>query len=85
MVLHDVEEEEKAHMLKYHSERLAVAFGILNVLPGRPIRVIKNLRVCKDCHNAIKHISTIENRLLILHDSNRFHHFSSDICSRGDY
>ncbi|KAF8390015.1 hypothetical protein HHK36_024536 [Tetracentron sinense] len=53
MVLHDVEEEEE-HMLKFHSEKLAVAFGILTVPSGRPVRVIKNLRVCEDCHNAIR-------------------------------
>lgn len=85
MVLHDVEEEEKENMLKYHSEKLAVAFGILNVPPGRPIRVIKNLRVCGDCHNAIKYISAIESRLIILRDSNRFHHFNAGSCSCGDY
>ncbi|XP_072991373.1 uncharacterized protein [Typha latifolia] len=85
MVLHDVEEEEKEHMLKYHSEKLAVAFGILNVPHGRPIRVIKNLRVCEDCHNAIKYLSAIESRLIILRDSNRFHHFSGGSCSCGDY
>ncbi|XP_020104021.1 pentatricopeptide repeat-containing protein At4g02750 [Ananas comosus] len=85
IILHDVEEEEKEHMLKYHSEKLAVAFGILNVPIGRPIRVIKNLRVCKDCHNAIKYVSAIENRLIILRDSNRFHHFSGGSCSCGDY
>lgn len=85
MILHDVEEEEKEHLLKYHSEKLAVAFGILNVPPGRPLRVIKNLRVCQDCHNAIKHISAIENRLIILRDSNRFHHFNGGSCSCGDY
>ncbi|GJT61689.1 NB-ARC domains-containing protein [Tanacetum coccineum] len=44
LVLHDVEEEEKEHMLRYHSEKLAVAFGILNIQAGRPIRVFKNLR-----------------------------------------
>lgn len=85
MVLHDVEEEEKEHMLKYHSERLAVAFGILSVPAGRPIRVIKNLRVCLDCHNAIKCISKIENRVIILRDNNRFHHFKNGSCSCGDY
>ncbi|KAM3703107.1 hypothetical protein ACJW31_04G071200 [Castanea mollissima] len=66
LVLHDVEEEEKEHMLKYHSEKLAVAFGILSIPAGRPIRVMKNLRVCEDCHNAIKHISKIEGRLFLL-------------------
>ncbi|GKV23654.1 hypothetical protein SLEP1_g33358 [Rubroshorea leprosula] len=85
LVLHDVDEEEKEHMLKYHSEKLAVAFGILSIPVGRPIRVIKNLRVCEDCHNAIKYISKIADRLIILRDSNRFHHFSGGSCSCGDY
>ncbi|XP_077227094.1 tetratricopeptide repeat (TPR)-like superfamily protein [Tasmannia lanceolata] len=85
MVLHDVEEEEKEHMLKHHSEKLAVAFGILHVPAGTPIRVIKNLRVCEDCHNAIKHISKIVGRSIILRDSNRFHHFDDGLCSCGDY
>lgn len=85
LVLHDVDEEEKEHMLKYHSEKLAVAFGILNIPPGRPIRVMKNLRVCADCHTAIKHISNIAKRVIILRDSNRFHHFTGGVCSCGDY
>ncbi|KAL5545001.1 hypothetical protein UlMin_008785 [Ulmus minor] len=85
LVLHDVEEEEKEHMLRYHSEKLAVAFAILSIPPGRPIRVVKNLRVCEDCHNALKHISKIEGRLIILRDSYRFHHFSDGLCSCGDY
>jgi hypothetical protein len=85
LVLHDVEEEEKEHMLKYHSEKLAVAFGILTIPAGRPIRVMKNLRVCEDCHSAIKHISKIVGRLIILRDSHRFHHFNDGICSCGDY
>nr|GMD03494.1 pentatricopeptide repeat-containing protein At4g02750 [Ipomoea batatas] len=85
LVLHDVDEEEKAHMLKYHSEKLAVAFAILNVPTGRPIRVIKNLRVCGDCHTAIKLISKIVGRSIILRDNNRFHHFNDGICTCGDY
>ena len=85
LILHDVDEEEKEHMLKYHSEKLAVAFGILSIPAGRPIRVIKNLRVCEDCHNAIKYISKIVGRLIILRDSNRFHHFREGSCSCGDY
>lgn len=85
LVLHDVEEEEKEHMLKHHSEKLAVAFGILTIPAGRPIRVIKNLRVCSDCHTAIKYISKIVGRVVILRDSHRFHHFSDGLCSCGDY
>ncbi|CAI9108838.1 OLC1v1008535C1 [Oldenlandia corymbosa var. corymbosa] len=85
LVLHDVQEEEKEHMLKYHSEKLAVAFAILNIPAGRPIRVIKNLRVCVDCHTAIKYISKIVGRVIIVRDSNRFHHFRDGVCSCGDY
>lgn len=85
LVLHDVEEEEKEQMLRYHSERLAVAFGILFIPPSRPIRVMKNLRVCGDCHSVIKYISKIFDRLIILRDNNRFHHFCGGSCSCGDY
>ncbi|KAL8240033.1 hypothetical protein R6Q59_013388 [Mikania micrantha] len=85
LVLHDVEEEEKEHMLRYHSEKLAVAFGILNIQCGQPIRVFKNLRVCADCHNVIKHTSKIVGRLIIVRDSHRFHHFRDGVCSCGDY
>ncbi|OMO71059.1 hypothetical protein COLO4_28397 [Corchorus olitorius] len=45
-VLHDVEEDEKRDLLCGHSERLAIAFGILNTKPGTPLQVMKNLRVC---------------------------------------
>ncbi|KNA09489.1 hypothetical protein SOVF_153080 [Spinacia oleracea] len=85
LVLHDVDEEEKEHMLKYHSERLAVAYGILTLPKHKPIRVMKNLRICEDCHTAIKHISKLEGRLIIVRDSNRFHHFKQGVCSCGDY
>ncbi|KAK2975454.1 hypothetical protein RJ640_007800 [Escallonia rubra] len=85
LVLHDVEEEEKEHMLKYHSEKLAIAFGILTIPSGRPIRVIKNLRVCADCHTAFKYISKIVGRVIILRDCHRFHHFKDGFCSCGDY
>lgn len=84
-VLHDVDEEQKFHNLRYHSERQAVAFGILKVPEGRPIRVMKNLRVCGDCHAAIKLIAKIIGREIILRDANRFHHFKDGSCSCGDY
>ncbi|KAH6785550.1 hypothetical protein C2S51_038005 [Perilla frutescens var. frutescens] len=85
LVLHDVEEEEKQHMLKYHSEKLAVAYGIMRIPTGRPVRVFKNLRVCEDCHTAIKHIAKIVGRVIILRDPNRFHHFEGGVCNCGDY
>eukprot|EP01018_Ginkgo_biloba_P009907 Gb_21316 [translate_table: standard] len=64
-VLHDVEEEQKEHFLGHHSEKLAIAFGIINTSPGTPIRVVKNLRVCGDCHSAIKFVSKIDEREIV--------------------
>ncbi|KAJ4702720.1 Pentatricopeptide repeat-containing protein [Melia azedarach] len=84
-VLHNVEEEEKETLLCGHSEKLAIAFGILNTPPGTTIRVAKNLRICNDCHQATKFISKMENREIILRDVKRFHHFRNGICSCGDY
>ncbi|XP_062083098.1 pentatricopeptide repeat-containing protein At2g27610 [Humulus lupulus] len=84
-VLHDVEEEHKAVILSQHSERLAIAFGLIATPPGTTIQIIKNLRVCGDCHNVIKLISLIEQRYIVVRDSNRFHHFKNGVCSCGDY
>ncbi|PON44929.1 DYW domain containing protein [Parasponia andersonii] len=84
-VLHDIEEEAKEEALLYHSEKLAIAFGIINTPPGTSIRVTKNLRICGDCHNAIKVISKIVNRVIIVRDMHRFHHFEDGLCSCGDY
>lgn len=84
-VLHDMDEEEKVHSLRYHSEKLAVAYGLLKVPEGRPIRVMKNLRVCGDCHSAIKLMAKVTGREIILRDANRFHHFRDGLCSCRDY
>ncbi|GMH20975.1 hypothetical protein Nepgr_022817 [Nepenthes gracilis] len=84
-VLHDVDKEEKENLLCGHSEKLAIAFGILNTRPGTIIRVAKNLRVCNDCHVATKFISKILEREIILRDVRRFHHFKDGTCSCGDY
>ncbi|EFJ29795.1 hypothetical protein SELMODRAFT_90123 [Selaginella moellendorffii] len=86
-VLHDVSEGEKETMLLYHSEKMAIAFGLVSSRgSGEPIRVVKNLRVCSDCHTATKFIARIAGRDIIVRDCNRFHRFSSDgKCSCGDY
>ncbi|XP_057850517.2 pentatricopeptide repeat-containing protein At3g24000, mitochondrial-like [Cryptomeria japonica] len=81
----DVEEEEKELFLCYHSEKLAIAFGLLNMPPGTTIRVVKNLRVCIDCHTATKFISKIVGSEIVVRDVNRFHHFKEGQCSCGDY
>ncbi|KAL5541079.1 hypothetical protein UlMin_043365 [Ulmus minor] len=84
-VLQDVEDDEKEQILSSHSERLAIAFGIISTPPKTTIRIFKNLRVCGDCHNATKYISKITEREIIVRDANRFHHFKDGTCSCGDY
>ncbi|XP_055804051.1 pentatricopeptide repeat-containing protein At3g26782, mitochondrial [Solanum dulcamara] len=83
--LHDVEDEEKGLILRVHSEKLAVAFGVMNSVPGSTIQVIKNLRICGDCHTTIKLIAKIVNREIVVRDAKRFHHFKDGLCSCGDY
>eukprot|EP01018_Ginkgo_biloba_P000473 Gb_25129 [translate_table: standard] len=84
-VLHDVEEEQKEQFLCHHSEKLAIAFGLIVTTPGTPLRIFKNLRVCGDCHTATKCISKIVEREIVVRDANRFHHFKDGLCSCGDY
>ncbi|XP_058781297.1 pentatricopeptide repeat-containing protein At4g21065-like [Vicia villosa] len=84
-VLHDIQEEEKEHCVGYHSEKLAVAFVLLYHRDRRTIRVIKNLRICNDCHDFMKHVSGIFDRDIIIRDRNRFHHFSKRSCSCQDF
>ncbi|VFQ70810.1 unnamed protein product [Cuscuta campestris] len=85
LALYDLEEEEKEYEVSYHSEKLALAFGLIAIPPGVPIRITKNLRVCVDCHSAIKFISGIVGREIIVRDNNRFHHFKDGVCSCKDY
>ncbi|XP_016649001.1 PREDICTED: pentatricopeptide repeat-containing protein At1g08070, chloroplastic-like [Prunus mume] len=84
-VFYDVEEEAKEKMLWDHSERLAIAFALINTGPGTTIRITKNLRVCNDCHTVTKMISELMNREIIMRDIHRFHHFRHGFCSCGDY
>lgn len=84
-VLQDVDSVEKSQKIRYHSERLAIAFAMITFPADRPIRIMKNLRVCGDCHTAIKFMSKCSRRVIILRDYNRFHRFEDGKCSCGDY
>ncbi len=84
-VLHDIDEEEKEHALGLHSERLAIAYGLLHLSKDSKIRIVKNLRVCSDCHSIIKLISSVYKRDIIVRDRIRFHHFREGKCSCNDY
>ncbi|XP_070054715.1 pentatricopeptide repeat-containing protein At4g21065-like [Nicotiana tomentosiformis] len=84
-VFHDVEDDEKSRMVCSHSERLAIAFGLISTPPGTKLLITKNLRVCEDCHVAIKFISKLTEREITIRDVNRYHHFKDGLCSCGDY
>ncbi|CAK9198006.1 unnamed protein product [Sphagnum troendelagicum] len=84
-IVHDVDEEEKVFHLCHHSEKLAIAFGLINSAPGTTLRIRKNLRVCEDCHTSTKFISKIAGRTIMVRDANRFHHFEDGMCSCRDY
>ncbi|KAL5070092.1 hypothetical protein RYX36_020979 [Vicia faba] len=83
--LFDLEDEEKASEVWYHSEKIALAFGLIALPQGVPIRITKNLRICGDCHSAIKFISRIVGREIIVRDNHRFHRFKDGCCSCKDY
>lgn len=84
-VLHDIDEEAKETALVHHSERLAIAYGLISTPQGTTLRVIKNLRICGDCHNFIKILSSFEKREFIVRDNKRFHHFKDGKCSCRDF
>ncbi|WMV21243.1 hypothetical protein MTR67_014628 [Solanum verrucosum] len=85
VISQDIEEHEKRWALSIHSERLAICYGLISTKPCTTIRVVKNLRVCNDCHSVIKLISKITQRKIVVRDRNRFHHFENGVCSCGDY
>ncbi|KAG9458964.1 hypothetical protein H6P81_003472 [Aristolochia fimbriata] len=80
----DIDDDEKRELLGAHSQKLAIAFGLITNQDS-PIRVVRNLRMCKDCHTYTKYISKIYDRVIIVRDRNRFHHFREGTCSCGDY
>ncbi|XP_054807661.1 pentatricopeptide repeat-containing protein At1g04840 [Prosopis cineraria] len=84
-VLHNIEEEEKEESLGRHSEKLALAFGLISTAPGATIRIVKNLRICGDCHFIMKCASKMSQREIVLRDLKRFHHFRNGTCSCGDF
>ncbi|KAG8055006.1 hypothetical protein GUJ93_ZPchr0001g32815 [Zizania palustris] len=84
-VLHDVGEEEKEVALCEHSERLAIAYGLLKTKSPHVIRVVKNLRFCPDCHEVAKIVSKSYKREIIVRDRVRFHRFVEGSCSCKDF
>ncbi|GAA0149495.1 hypothetical protein LIER_08649 [Lithospermum erythrorhizon] len=84
-ILQDLEGEQKEDLLLYHSEKLAIAFGLMKLPHRKPIRVRKNLRICGDCHVFAKLLAKMERRSIVIRDPIRYHHFQDGLCSCGDY
>ncbi|GFQ03845.1 pentatricopeptide repeat-containing protein at1g11290 [Phtheirospermum japonicum] len=81
----DVSDDVKRDILFHHSEKLAIAFGLMRTKPGSIIRITKNLRICDDCHSASKFVSKVYGRVLAIKDAKRFHIFRDGVCSCGDW
>lgn len=84
-VLHNIEEEEKEDALGSHSEKLALAFGLIFGNGDEVIRIVKNLKICGDCHSLMKFASKMTGRGIVVRDIKRFHHFKDGVCSCQDY
>ncbi|KAL2896170.1 hypothetical protein RDABS01_037954 [Bienertia sinuspersici] len=84
-VLHDIDPESKEEAIMAHSERLACTYALITSGARMPLRIIKNLRVCGDCHNYFKIISSLVGREIVMRDAKRFHHFRDGKCSCNDY
>ncbi|XWS08958.1 hypothetical protein CRYUN_Cryun40dG0044700 [Craigia yunnanensis] len=84
-VLVDLEEEEKRDVVLWHSEKLALCYGLINGGKDSCIRIVKNLRVCEDCHTFMKLVSKAYGREIVVRDRTRFHHYRNGSCSCKDY
>lgn len=87
----DIEEEHKEEQLYHHSEKLALVLSLMNCRGGsnhsygHAIKIIKNIRICSDCHNFMRLASKLVGKAIIVRDANRFHHFSGGACSCNEY
>ncbi|PRQ45545.1 putative DYW domain-containing protein [Rosa chinensis] len=68
-----------------HSERVAITFALVHTAAGMPIRITKNIRISADCHSWVKIVSMVTGRVIVLRDTNRFHHFKGGACTCKDY
>ncbi|CAM0907246.1 unnamed protein product [Alopecurus aequalis] len=84
-VAFDIDEEDKEVCISQHSEKLALALGLISTRRGAVIRIVKNLRICEDCHSVMKIVSEVYDRVIVVRDRNRFHHFKNGSCSCLDY
>lgn len=83
--LHDVDGDGREQVLLHHSEKLALAYGLMSTEKGTTIWIFKNLSICDDHHQFLKLASQHYDRQVIVRDCSRFHHFIGGSCSCSDY
>ncbi|XP_057454784.1 pentatricopeptide repeat-containing protein At4g01030, mitochondrial [Lotus japonicus] len=83
-VYQNIDDNEKEKVLLSHTEKLAMTYGLMKTKGESPIRVVKNTRICHDCHTVAKYVSLARNREIFLRDGGRFHHFRNGKCSCND-
>ncbi|XP_058212174.1 pentatricopeptide repeat-containing protein At4g14820 [Rhododendron vialii] len=84
-VLVDLDEDEKEKAVLWHGEKLALCYGLIREEQGSSIRIVKNLRICEDCHTFMKLVSKVHQKNIIVRDRTRFHHYKDGLCSCNDY
>uniref|UniRef100_A0A1J3K7L7 Pentatricopeptide repeat-containing protein, chloroplastic n=1 Tax=Noccaea caerulescens TaxID=107243 RepID=A0A1J3K7L7_NOCCA len=84
-LLPDVDVAEEERVVRYHSEKLAIAYGLVNTREWNPLQITQNHRICKDCHKVVEFISLVTGREIVVRDASRFHHFKQGKCSCGGY
>ncbi|KAJ8443655.1 hypothetical protein Cgig2_019637 [Carnegiea gigantea] len=84
-VSYDISDDDKRLILMSHSEKLALGFGLLTIDSEDTIRIMKNLRICEDCHIFMCGASMVTGREIIVRDNMRFHHFHNGKCSCGNF
>lgn len=81
-----IEEEEIEEICGVHSEKLAFAYALVgSPARSKAVRIMKNIRMCGDCHKTAKLISRTYKVKIYLSDSKCFHRFENGKCSCGDY
>lgn len=71
------EDENSSH----HSEKLALAFGLVNMPPTAVVRIMKNISICRECHDFILLVTKVVEMEIIVRDGSRLHVFKNGSCS----
>ncbi|XP_034224055.1 pentatricopeptide repeat-containing protein At5g44230 isoform X2 [Prunus dulcis] len=82
---YDLGIEERKRILMSHSEKLALAYALVSTDSGSTIKIMKNIRICDDCHVFMCGASQVAGREIVVRDNMRFHHFSNGKCSCGNF